>query len=172
MSTKRRHLGLGSNPTPPPPALFSVLLPFQWSSGKILPATIDVKALVSVQQFCWVSEGDVYGSLIYKMVVWLAQSKIRVSSQRGWWCLDHACSVIADISVSPLRGCLVLLQMRLQCPLCFPDVLLPTTAGDLVNHSRCFQCMSLSLILLSSHLRVDGALKTVLILSFLQTLLQ
>ena len=102
MSTKRRHLGLGSNPAPPPPALFSVLLPFQWSSGKILPAAIDVKALVSVQQFCWVSEGDVYGSLIYKMVVWLAQSKIRVSSQRGWWCLDHACSVIADISVSPL----------------------------------------------------------------------
>ena len=25
-----------------------------------------------------------------------------VSSQRGWWCLDQACSVIADFSVSPL----------------------------------------------------------------------
>ena len=34
----------------------------------------------------------------------------------------------------------MLLQPRLQCPLCLPDVLLPTTAGDLVNHSRSFQC--------------------------------
>ena len=29
----------------------------------ILPAAIDVKALVSVQQFCWVPEGDMYGFL-------------------------------------------------------------------------------------------------------------
>ena len=75
LQTTARHLGLGSTP----PALFSVLLPFQWSSGEILPAAIDVKALVSVQQFCWVLEGDVYGFL------------------------DE--------------------QTRLQCPLCFPDVL-------------------------------------------------
>ena len=45
------------------PALFSVLLPFLWSSGEILLAAIYVKALVSVQQFCWVPEGDVYGFL-------------------------------------------------------------------------------------------------------------
>ena len=50
MSTERR-------------TLFSVLLPFRWSSGEILPAAIAVKALVSVQQFCWVPEGDVYGFL-------------------------------------------------------------------------------------------------------------
>ena len=59
MSTKRHLLGLGSTP----PALFSVLLPFRWSSGEIFPAAIDVKALVCVQQFCWVPEGDVYGFL-------------------------------------------------------------------------------------------------------------
>ena len=41
-------------------------------------------------------------SLISKVVVWLARLRIRVSSQRGWWCLDQACSVIADFSVSPL----------------------------------------------------------------------
>ena len=38
-------------------AAFSVV------SGKILPAAIAVKALVSVQQFCWVPEGDVYNFL-------------------------------------------------------------------------------------------------------------
>ena len=41
-------------------------------------------------------------SLISKVVVWLARLRICVSSQRGWWCLDQACSVIADFSVSPL----------------------------------------------------------------------
>ena len=41
-------------------------------------------------------------SLISKVVVWLAQSRIRVSSQRAWWCLDQVCSAIADFSVSPL----------------------------------------------------------------------
>ena len=41
-------------------------------------------------------------SLIIKVVVWLAQSRIRGSSQRGWWFLDQACSAIADFSVSPL----------------------------------------------------------------------
>ena len=78
-------------------------------------------------------------SWISMVVVWLARSRIHVSSQRGWWCLDQACSAIADFSVSPL-GCLVLLQMHLQCPLCFPDVLKSTVAGDLVNHSWYFQC--------------------------------
>ena len=37
-------------------------------------------------------------SLISKVVVRLARSRIRVSSQRGWWCLDQSCSVIADFS--------------------------------------------------------------------------
>ena len=70
-------------------------------------------------------------SLISKVMVWLARSRIRVSSQRGWWCLDQACSAIADFSVSPffwLPG----------APSNASAV--PTTAGDLVNYSRCFQC--------------------------------
>ena len=79
-------------------------------------------------------------SLISKVVVWLAWSRVRVSSQRRWWCLYQACFAIADFSVSLSScGCLVLLQRHLQCPLCFPNVLLPTTAGDLVNYSKCFQ---------------------------------
>ena len=44
------------------------------------------------------------------------------------------------LCLSSSCGCLVFLQTRLQCPLCFPEVLLPTTTGDLLNHSRCFQC--------------------------------
>ena len=74
---------------------------------------------------------------------WLcfARSRIHVSSQRGWWCqrpgvLCNCCFLCLSSSC----GCLVFLQTHLQCPLCFPDVLLPTTAGDLLNHSRCFQC--------------------------------
>ena len=58
----------------------------------------------------------------------------------SWWCLDQVCSVIADFCLYSSCGCLVLLQTSLQCPLCFLDVLWPTTAGDLVHHSQCFQC--------------------------------
>ena len=52
--------------------MFSVLLPCRWSSGEILSAAIDVKALVSVQQFCWVPEGMCMVSLISR-----------------WWCGLH-----------------------------------------------------------------------------------
>ena len=39
------------------------------------------------------------------------------------------------LCLSSSCGCLVLLQTHLRCPLCFPNVLLPITTGDLVNHS-------------------------------------
>ena len=116
MVSTSTHFNKKTSPRPRffPSALFPVLTPFWWSSGEILPAAIDVKALVSVQQFCCSRTAEqrprLDGSLremcmvssISKVVVWLAQSRIRASSQRGWWCLDQACSVIADFSVSPL----------------------------------------------------------------------
>ena len=72
-----------------------------------------------------------------------------------WWCGLHGHGLFPErlavsrrgvfcycwfLCLSSSCGCLVLLQTHLQCPLCFPNVLLPTTAGDLINSSRCFQC--------------------------------
>ena len=96
MSTKRRHLGLGSSPLLCSLfcCLFSGLLArfFQQQS---MSWSLFSSSAGSLREMCMVS-------LISKVVVWLARSRIRASSQRGWWCLDQACSVIADFSVSPL----------------------------------------------------------------------
>ena len=135
-STTRRHLGLGSFPLPR--SLFYCLfsgLPARFFQQQLMsrPWSLFSSSAGSLREMCMVS-------LISKMVVWLARSRICASSQRGWWCLDQACSVIADFCLYSSCGCLVLLQTRLQCPLCSLDVLWPTPAEDLVHHSQCFQC--------------------------------
>ena len=98
MSTERRHLGLGS--TPLLCALFcclfgGLLARFFQQQSLSRPWSLFSNSAGCLREMCMVS-------LISKVVVWLARLRIRVSSQRGWWCLDQACSVIADFSVSPL----------------------------------------------------------------------
>ena len=98
MSTERCHLGLGS--TPLLCALFcclfgGLLARFFQQQSLSRPWSLFTSSAGCLREMCMVS-------LISKVVVWLALLRIRVSSQRGWWCLDQAWSVIADFSVSPL----------------------------------------------------------------------
>ena len=98
MSTKTHHLRLGSS------SLFCSL--FCCLSGGLLarffqqqlmsrPWSLFSSSAGSLREMCM-------ASLIIKVIVWLAWSRIRSSSQRGWWFLDQACSAIADFFVSSL----------------------------------------------------------------------
>ena len=127
MSTERRHLGLGFTR----PALFSVLLPFRWSSGEILPAAIAVKALVSVQQFCWVPEGDVYGFIDQQGGGFVLHGQRSVSPPReAGGVKDQAYSAIAVFSVSPLLVAAWCSFKRISSALCVsPMYLCPQPQG-------------------------------------------
>ena len=87
---------------------------------------------VSLREMCM-------ASLISDVMSWLAWSRILVSSQRGCWCWDQACSAIADFSISPFLCMPGVLPNACPGPSSSPQ-LLPTTAGDLIDHSRCLQC--------------------------------
>ena len=85
-----------------------------------------------------VPEGDVYGFLDQQGGGVTCMVKDPSLPQRAWWCRDQACSCWF-FCLPTSCGCLMFFQVRLQHPLRFPYVLLPTTAWDLVNHSRCLQ---------------------------------
>ena len=79
---------------------------------------------------------------------------------------------MADFPVSPLVACIpVFSNLRLQAPLCFPDIHLTTLARDLVDHTCQFLLGEGSFTLVSSERRVGPDLKTALRLYFSQAFL-
>ena len=80
---QKSHLGLGSSPCSVlcSAAFFGGLLTrFFQQQSMSRPWSLFSSSAGSLREMCM-------ASLISKVVVWLAQSRIRVSSQRAWWCI-------------------------------------------------------------------------------------